>query len=148
MIVLKPFSEEDFDTLISWIDSEEALVQFAGLNFLFPLTREQLALNLTNTKIHAYKAVQLPQNRLIGYGEIYITDMNEASLGKIIIGDESLRGQGFGLELVNHLVAISFNKLGAGIALLNVFTKKRQVNGKVWTAVQMVLEKEKWEETV
>jgi len=42
MIKLEQFDETDFDRLISWVDSEEFMLQFAGPIFTFPLTIDQL----------------------------------------------------------------------------------------------------------
>jgi RimJ/RimL family protein N-acetyltransferase len=165
MIELKPFAEADFDILISWVDSAETLVQFAGLNFSFPLTYSQLSANLENKKIKAYKAIHLPTNRIVGYGEIYITDENEAILGKIIIGDSNDRGQGLGAQIVQQLLLIAFTQLKINKAQLYVFdwnigaikcyekvgfliekgiTKKRDVNGKTWIAIKMFINKNAW----
>jgi len=165
MIELKPFTEADFYLLISWIKTEEALMQFAGVNFSFPLTADQLAANIENKKITAYKAVHQPANKTIGHGEIYITDEGEAILGKIMIGEEALRGNGFGGEIVKQLVHIAFTQLNVKKVLLYVFDwnvsaikcyqnagfeiergndKKRYINGQTWTAIRMGMNEDDW----
>ncbi len=50
MIKLEPFEKEDFDQLISWTDSEKLLIQFAGPDYTFPLTTQQLILNSEDKK--------------------------------------------------------------------------------------------------
>lgn len=42
MIELKPFTEEDFEVIKSWVGNAEELFQFAGPIFSFPLTDIQL----------------------------------------------------------------------------------------------------------
>ena len=48
MIKLVQFENTDFDRLISWVYSEEFMIQFAGPIFTFPLTTEQLELYVSD----------------------------------------------------------------------------------------------------
>jgi RimJ/RimL family protein N-acetyltransferase len=163
---VEPFDEKDSDRLISWIDSEEMLMQFSGPGFHFPLTRQQLLLNREDENRYAYKLVAIPPNEIIGYAEIYLHEEKTAILSRIIIGEQSYRGKGLCKQIINHLLAISFNRLGAERAVLHVFDgnipavkcykgvgfeinesklKKRELQEETWTALQMVLEKEQWQ---
>ncbi|HVF80655.1 MAG TPA: GNAT family protein, partial [Flavisolibacter sp.] len=143
--------------LISWIDSEELLMQFAGPEFRFPLTKEQLDKSVNDSNRYAFKVVDAEQET-IGHAEIYLTE-NSACLCRIIIGEKELRGKGVGQLIVRLLLNFAFTELNQDKAELNVFdwnttaikcyekagfvvspSKKleRTVNGKVWTAVNMV----------
>jgi hypothetical protein len=54
MIQLEKFTKDDFDRFISWIDSEEELIQFAGPLFTYPLSHQQLNNYLTQQKKSPY----------------------------------------------------------------------------------------------
>jgi RimJ/RimL family protein N-acetyltransferase len=165
MIRLAAFEKSDFDKLISWIDSEEMLMQFSGPAFTFPLNKEQLQNNLEDKKRVSYKVVDLATNNMIGYSEIYLLDKSSVLLGRIIIGDPEFRGKGLGQKIVKMLLEISFDELGFEKVELNVFdwnisaircyenagfvtnpnkTYTREINGVAWTAVNMVIEKSSW----
>ncbi|MDQ2720236.1 MAG: GNAT family N-acetyltransferase [Bacteroidota bacterium] len=159
------FDTRDFDKLISWIDSEEMLMQFSGPTFLFPLTKEQLEINLENKNRFAYKVVDLATNSMIGYSEIYLQDASSALLGRVIIGDAKFKRKGIGQKIMQNLLEISFLQFKVQKAELNVFDwniiaikcyekvgfvinpgkiKKRKIKGETWTALNMSIEKNSW----
>jgi RimJ/RimL family protein N-acetyltransferase len=158
MIQFQPFTKADFDTLISWITSEEALIQFSGPVFKYPLTKEQLILNTSDPKRHAYTIVESLTGKMIAYAEIFTTIENIAVLDRIIIGDLKMRGKGIGLQIVQQLLYISFEILGAERASLFVFdwntsaikcyekagfiinndkTRKLEFKGETWMVLNM-----------
>src|SRR5438067_2455808 len=93
MIQLQKLDRKDYDLFISWVDTPETLMQFAGPTFSFPLTAEQLDQSLKDSKRFAFKVMDIPTTTMIGYAEIYLTEQS-AYLGKILIGDKELRGKG------------------------------------------------------
>ena len=166
MIRLKNFEEKDYDQLISWVESEEALMQFAGPAFTFPLTHEQLRFSLSDSKRIAFKVVEVPGDISIGHAEIYLAD-STAYLGRILIGLKHLRGTGIGQKIVKQLLEYTFITLSRDKVELNVFEwnisaikcyekagftinpdKKaaRKVNDQTWIAINMNIEKIKWQE--
>jgi len=167
MIKLAPFQQSDFDTMISWIDSKELLVQIAGNVFSYPLTIVQLQKYLDDKKNLAFNIVDASENKVIGHAEIYLTDDASCKLDKIIIGDKSNRGKGLGQQVVNELLEYSFIKLGVKKVELNVYdwniagircyekagftvnkdkTFSTHVDGKDWMAINMIMEKVTWVE--
>ena len=166
MIKLVPFDKTDFNQLISWIDSQETLMQFAGPIFTYPLTAQQLIQYLDDKKRIAYKVVNELHNQSIGHAEIYLPNKQMAYLCRIMIGDPVYRGKGFGQQIVNQLLEIAFTQLGVEKTELNVFdwntnaikcyekagfvinsdkAKKRVVKGQTWTALNMTLTKTQWQ---
>ena len=164
MIALQPFDATCYARLIEWVDSEESLMQFAGPAFSFPLTEDQLEKSLSDKKRFAFSVIDKSRKEAIGHSEIYLAE-NSAYLGRILIGDASLRGQGIGQQTVALLLEYAFINLQQSKAELNVFdwnvsaircyqkcgfvinpSKKleRKVNGKIWIAINMVLTKEQW----
>ena len=164
MVHLENFSKEFYSELISWVDTEEALMQFAGPIFTFPLTNEQLDKSLSEIDRYAFRVVDDGTNLSIGYCETFLT-ATSAYLGRIIIGDREKRGKGIGRQIVELLLDFTFNSLDRTKVELNVFdfniaaikcyenvgfiinpSKKleRKINGETWTALNMTINKLEW----
>jgi RimJ/RimL family protein N-acetyltransferase len=164
MIRLEKFDQTCYDTLISWVDSAEALMQFAGPAFTFPLTREQLDKSMSDPNRFAFSVVDRNSGKMIGHAEIYLTK-ESAYLGRIIIGDPQIRGKGLGGQIVSSLLDYVFDVLEQNKVQLNVFDwnlgaikcyeklgfrinpdKKveRVVSGQTWIALNMTIDKQKW----
>lgn len=116
---LRPFTINDSDLLISWVPDETALIQFAGPVFTWPLTLNQVAHYLTDSRRNAY--VLLQGNVVIGHGEIYRESSGKVRLCRILIGDITLRNQGIGLILTRLLLEQAFKSEGTEQVNLNVF---------------------------
>ncbi len=165
MVQFRKFTSSDYDTLISWVDNEETLMQFAGPAFSFPLDHKQLDQSLEDPKRFAFKVIELNELVMIGYAEIFLKE-NIACLARIIIGNKEFRGKGIGQEIVEQLLRYTFIDLDQSKAELNVFDwnvsaikcyektgfiinpdKKTEntINGKVWISLNMILDKKKWE---
>jgi|SRR4051812_35671921 len=121
MVELQQFNKTDFSRLISWIDSEEMLMQFAGGIFKFPLTQEQLADYLQDEKRIAFKVVTVDKDEVIGHAEVLKMDDMSVKICRVLIGDLSLRGKGYGQELMKKLVTFATKKLNATSIELNVY---------------------------
>ena len=164
MIRLEKFDNSSFDKLISWIDSAETLMQFAGPSYSFPLTVEQLQQSEQDQNRHAFKVIDSNSDNTIGHAEIHLTP-ETAILRRILIGDARMRGKGLCSPIVDQLLQIVFQHLNQSRVELNVFdwnagaircyekagfvinpNKKleRTVNGKTWIALNMILDKSTW----
>ena len=128
-ISLVTFSDEDFEELISWSGDSSFLLQWAGPQFVFPLSAPQLAEynhNANNKKISErlnYKVID-SDNR-IGIGHISIGSIDRknmsARLGKIIIGNRDYKGKGLGQNIVKEALKICFSELKLHKVSLGVF---------------------------
>jgi len=165
MVKLVPFEKDDFETLISWIDNEEFLTQFAGsVVFKYPLTKEQLVTYISDDKRFAFKVIEVKTNEIIGHAEIYLVKPDIARLCRILIGREEYRGKGIGEKIIQQLKDYSFDRFDVEIVELNVYdwntpaikcyekagfiinptqTATTEVNGKVWTAINMRIQNDK-----
>ncbi len=161
MIELTPFTDKDFGTLISWIDNEKSMLQFAGNIFTFPLTKNQLQNYLTDPNRNAFKVINKFDNSKIGHAEIYLEpNSNIAKLCRILIGEKELRGKGLGEMIVNELVRKAFEEYKVDSIELNVYswntsaikcykkvgfeinknvTKISKIKDAVWEAINMTL---------
>lgn len=129
MIELQYFKNTDFKQLISWIDSKEFLSQWGGANqFEFPLSENQLSKYIENANSEdsdtfAYKVVHKKSGNTIGHislGRID-RDNNKGRIGRVLIGDKSVRGKGIGKQMVEEVLKIAFGKLKLHRVSLGVY---------------------------
>jgi RimJ/RimL family protein N-acetyltransferase len=163
MIELQQFNESDFERLISWIDNEDSLVQFAGTIFSFPLTKEQLNSYVSDKKRFPYKVIKKENEEVIGHAEIYFSDNTTAKLCRVLIGDEHSRGKGYGQQIIKMLMQTCFKQVKVKEIELNVFdwniaaincyekvgfkinsskNKITRFNNKEWLAINMTFSKQ------
>lgn len=120
MISLEQFTEADFDRLISWIKSEEELIQFAGPLFKYPLTHQQLSDYLQQSKKKPYRIKLNQTQEIIGHCELNFE--NEIPrLSRILIGDSSLRNKGIGKQVIKAMIDIIFRSTDYSAIDLSVF---------------------------
>ena len=160
-IRLEKFGRENYANLIAWVESEEALMQFAGPLFKYPLTPEQLDVSLSDKNRFAFRVVDDETNLVIGHSEIYLSE-NSAKIGRILIGSREHRGKGLGGQIVDLLLEYAFANFNVQLVDLNVFDwntaaikcyqkagftinpgKKleRKVKDKTWIAINMTIDK-------
>ncbi|WP_243347792.1 GNAT family N-acetyltransferase [Parabacteroides sp. FAFU027] len=113
MIHLEPFDRQDYDRLISWIASEEEMVQFSGPVFTWPVTHEQLEIYRKTPNRLIYRVVEVESNEVIGHAELNHIDTKNKSarICRILIGEERYRNRGFGKAIVRALIHIGFDDL-------------------------------------
>src|SRR4051794_15615623 len=99
MLKLEHFNSADFDRFISWIDSEELLIQIAGTYFKYPVTSDQLEKYVQDKTSMSFNVIDESTNAVIGHAEIILQDRKTLKFDKILIGDKSNRGKGIGRQL-------------------------------------------------
>jgi RimJ/RimL family protein N-acetyltransferase len=112
MIRFEKFEKEDFSRLISWIPTEELMIQFSGPIFSFPITFEQLDKYVNCDTRLVYKVVNSTTNEVVGHAELNNIDKKNKSarICRILIGDNSNRNKGLGKAIINELVRIGFEE--------------------------------------
>ena len=167
MIRLNKFDKAFYADLISLIESEEELMQFAGPAFTFPLTDEQLDKSLSDKNRFAFVIKDEETNPPVGHAEIYLTEQS-ALLSRILISDVKQRGKGLGQQIVHLLLDFTFTNFEQEKAELNVFDwniaaikcyekvgfvinpgqkLERKIKDTVWTAINMTIDKIKWQQS-
>jgi RimJ/RimL family protein N-acetyltransferase len=167
MISLVPFTESDFDLMISWIDSEELLVTIAGTDFTYPLTPDQLSAYLRIRNSRSFTIIDAVLNKKVGHAEIVSSGQGLYKIDKLLVGDRSLRGKGLGQTIIQELLQYAFLKLNASAVELNVFDwntagircyekcgfvlnrqkkKSFQVGNKTWIALNMIIKERDWDQ--
>ncbi|MFP3599256.1 GNAT family N-acetyltransferase [Chryseobacterium sp. SIMBA_029] len=120
MIELLPFNISHAPELISEIKDEKMLLQFAGPAYHFPLTKEQLAQDLSNENRTFFRVVETASGTTIGHAQIFLKEKTFL-LGRILIWDEDNRGKGYGKKLVLQLTEYGFSNFDKDTAELNVY---------------------------
>ena len=121
MIELTPFTSNDFERLIAWIDNKELLITIGGNYFSYPLTAEQLEKYLNDEKSHSFNILDTSKNKIIGHAELINSGNKNFKIDKLIVGDKQNRGKGIGEKVMHKLVEFAFTKLQAEAVELNVF---------------------------
>jgi RimJ/RimL family protein N-acetyltransferase len=113
-VELQQFGPDDFDRLINWIDSRETLIDWAAIFFSYPLTREQLAEYIVVRGLprkRIYRAVDPENGKVIGHIELSnILPGLSGFVSRVLIGEESYRGKGYGEAMVRQAVSIAFTE--------------------------------------
>ncbi|MBD1383328.1 GNAT family N-acetyltransferase [Metabacillus arenae] len=128
MIELEYFERADFKQLIEWIDSPEFLLQWGGPVFEYPLDGGQLEKYMKNANHNTsdtlvYKVVHKETGKVIGHISLGRIDRRHKSarVGKVLIGDKSVRGQGLGGQMIEEILNIAFGELHLHRVTLGVF---------------------------
>ncbi|TCN27064.1 GNAT family N-acetyltransferase [Mesobacillus foraminis] len=128
MIYLKKFEPSDFSQLIDWIDSPELNLQWGGPAFDYPLTKPQLEAyikdaNHPGSSRYIYKVVLKESGRSIGHISLANIDLHHRSarIGKVLIGDKTIRGRGIGQLMIKEVLKKAFEDLNLHRVSLGVF---------------------------
>ena len=163
MVQLEKFTKDDFERFISWIDSEEELIQFAGPLFNYPLSHQQLNNYLTQQKKSPYRVRLIETNEIIGHCELNFEN-KLPRLSRILIGDKRLRNRGIGNCILHQMISLIFTTTTIHTAIdLSVFDWNHNavacyekigfkirpeikssmlVSGKHWNAYNMILSRD------
>ena len=129
MIRLEHFEKTDFDQLISWLNSEELLINWAGSLFSFPLTRSSMEWylrdtnNLQTSDALVYKAVEEETGKVIGHISLGgISRKNRsARISRVLIGDDENKGKGYCKQMIRAIIQIGFEDLNLHRISLGVY---------------------------
>jgi len=175
MIELLPFEREDFARLIEWVNPEsyEFMVQWAGFGFQLPLDDEQLERyrqgyeydEIVQRRI--FKAVDTTTNTVVGH--IELNNINDerrtGTICRVLIGDSTLRGKGYGEQMMARMLDFGFKELGlrridlyvfdfntaaiacyqkVGFVKVRYLREIRLVDEAWWSAFQMSVTSREW----
>ncbi|MDH6254341.1 RimJ/RimL family protein N-acetyltransferase [Chryseobacterium sp. H1D6B] len=165
MIELVPFTIDHAGELISTIKDEKMLLQFAGPAYHFPLTKEQLEVDLSDENRTLFRIIEKETQNVIGHSQIFLKE-NSFLLGRILIWDENNRGKGFGKKIVQKLLDYGFSHFDKQTGELNVYdwnkgaiecykkvgfeldpnvTSKVNIDNETWLSLNMKIDKNTFE---
>jgi RimJ/RimL family protein N-acetyltransferase len=113
LVTLRALEPDDFDTMLSWIDSADALFQWSGAwDFRWPLDRSRLRRDLAAAGEGRRLFAAVREGDLAGH--VMLTIQPEHGLGVIgrVLVDPARRGGGVGTALMREIVRIGFDELG------------------------------------
>ncbi|WP_316750957.1 GNAT family N-acetyltransferase [Pedobacter gandavensis] len=102
--MIKSYISSDFDTIASWVTDEDLLLQFAGTDFSFPLTRKQLEDYQISHPDRCFYIGYLIDQVPFAFGEIIPQEGGTPRLARILIGEPSRRSQGLGRHFIGLLL--------------------------------------------
>ena len=123
VIKLETFKKSDYKQLISWINSEEFLIQWSGNAFTFPLDEQQLEKYIESANTFAFKVVDEETSDVIGHISLgQIDNINKsARIGKVLVGNTKMRGRSIGKHMMKAVLHIAFDKLKLHRVTLGVY---------------------------
>ena len=174
MIGLRPYQAQESASLLRWIDSEAALVQWAGESFRWPLDQAQLDAYLAG-------AAGTPPTRLIWtaiaeaggeageiVGHICLNQIDQrnrkATISRVLIEPQA-RGRALCTPLIEAVLGVAFDELGlhrvdliafdfnrpalacyerAGFRLEGQLREDTLVGGEWWSTSLMSILEEEW----
>ncbi|WP_077622222.1 GNAT family N-acetyltransferase [Sediminibacillus massiliensis] len=171
MLTLEFFEREDFNLLMSWIDSPETTLKWSGPAFDFPLTIEQLNAyirdaNQEGSEEFIYKAIEQETGEVVGHISLGKVDRQHETgrIGKVFV-KEGARGNGYGREMVELMLKKGFNELSlnrislgvfdfntsaiksyekAGFQKEGLFREVRKMKDTYWSSYEMSILKREW----
>ncbi len=128
MVELQYFEQSDFGQLISWIRSPEFLLQWGGPGFSYPLDEQQLEhylseANTPDSKTLVFRVVDTDNGNVVGHISLGQIDRKNQSarIGKVLVGDPSIRGKVIGQCMMKAVLEIAFGNLKLHRVSLGVF---------------------------
>lgn len=102
--MIRKYRDDDFPFLEQWVSNDALLFQFAGPSWSYPITREQiLAHQLDHPNKQLYVALN-DTGQPIAIGELIHGEIHSPRLGRLLVGDPNLRGQGIGRKFMMDLI--------------------------------------------
>lgn len=128
MIELQYFERSDFGQLMEWITSPEFLLQWGGPGFSYPLNQQQLeqylsGANTPDANTLVFRVFDTDSGKVVGHislGQIDIKNQS-ARVGKVLVGEPSMRGKGIGQNMMRAVLEIAFGNLKLHRVSLGVF---------------------------
>jgi RimJ/RimL family protein N-acetyltransferase len=172
MITLEYFTSNDFTQLMDWIKDEEALMNWSGSLFSFPLTKESMEWyiedvnDINNSDAFIYKAVETETGKVVGHISLGgISKKNKAGrISRVLVAPE-YQGKGYCCQMIKAVLKIGFANLQLHRICLGVYDFNKAAircyqkaglltegtnrdcllfKGKWWSLVEMSILEEEW----
>jgi RimJ/RimL family protein N-acetyltransferase len=102
--MIRPYTSSDFTQLESWVTDAALLLQFSGTDFSYPITEQQITAYQTIHPDRVFYMGYTIENIPFAFGEIIPQEGAGPRLGRILVGEPGLRGQGLGKYFIRLLV--------------------------------------------
>jgi RimJ/RimL family protein N-acetyltransferase len=127
-IALCPFRPDDFDRLISWLPTEDDLVEWCAAFFRYPLTHSQLERYLESSKQPNARVIftaRTVDGEAIGHIEVsQIWPHLSSRLSRVLVAPDQ-RHRGFGFTMTRKALSFSFaqhcvDRVDLGVSAANL----------------------------
>lgn len=119
---IRPLQREDLESLRLWRNDFETSIYLRKIDYISQEQQLQWFENyLRQPDIYFWSVVK--EKILIGALSIYDVSEQQANIGKIMIGNKSERGRGYGYMALTMAMAIGFEKLNLEVINLEVHEK-------------------------
>lgn len=174
MIKLVPFTENDIEELIGWVDTEELLFNWAGSLFHFPLNKDNMLWylrdtnNLKTSDAFIFKVVDEATGKSVGHISIGSVSKknNAARITRVLIGNKEFAGKGYCKLMVKVAADFGFENLNLHRISLGVYTQNKSAiacyekagfksegiqreiffhEGEYWSMMEMSILRREWE---
>ena len=172
MIRLEYFTSNDFTQLMGWIKDEEALMNWSGSLFSYPLTQSSLEWyiedvnDIEESEAFIYKAIEQDTQKVVGHISLGTVSRKNRSarISRVLIDPES-QGKGYCMQMVRAVLQIGFEELKLHRICLGVYDFNKAAmrcyekagmviegtnrdcllfKGKWWSLVEMSMLEEEW----
>lgn len=116
---LIPFTEDHYDTLISWIPDAEFNLLWGGPAYTWPLDAEQIAAHVKQKGVYPF--IFTDGDKAIGFIELVKQGKKNYRICRVLIADDKHRGKGDGSRLMRLVMDKATAELGAHEFELAVF---------------------------
>lgn len=121
---LRPYRTKDFPYLQKWIGDTRTHTLWCAGSLPFPLTQENFQTMLAE-KERDFGACGYTftenDGKPVGFLMYNVNDSENSGFTSFIVVDSSLRGKGYGTQMLNHLLRYAFTVTNVSKVRLNVF---------------------------
>jgi RimJ/RimL family protein N-acetyltransferase len=128
MITLEYFTNEDFTQLMDWIKDEEALMNWSGSLFNFPLTQQSMQWyiedvnDINKSDAFIYKAIETATQKVVGHISLGgISKKNKAARISRVLVNPDFQGKGYCCQMIKAVLKIGFKDLQLHRICLGVY---------------------------
>jgi RimJ/RimL family protein N-acetyltransferase len=113
-VVLRAIEHEDLPLLNQWANDPEIQGMLGGWHFPTSMKdQEAWFLSLSCNSLDQRFAIDVPGLGLIGTANLVSIDWkNRTAFHGMLIGDESMRGKGYGVDTIRAIMRYAFDELG------------------------------------
>ena len=116
---LRELETSDYPTIASWIRDSHACSRWAGSQFQFPFTAQELPALLAANESTSFVFAENGSSP-VAFGQYFVPAPGVAHLGRIIVSPIS-RGHGYGRLLCQQLIERAFQATAATAVTLRVY---------------------------
>ncbi len=102
--MIKKYEDTDFKLLTDWVTDDDLLFQFSGPDWTFPITKEQIRNHQLKFPFRQLYVGYNANCEAYALGEIITNEQDAPRLGRLLIGNPSLRGKGLGQVFIGELI--------------------------------------------